>query len=217
VHEYPRKKQDRILMTSSGMEHAQRVRLFRSDALEQLTTISHRGFALIWAFALGFVLWMGWGTVDLAPAIALVVTGVASWTLFEYAMHRFIFHWNARWKAARAFVFVVHANHHEVPDDPGRSLMPPVVSIPVTGSVWLAFLAIFGPPGSLLFLGFASGYVIYDAVHHACHHFPMRGPVFRALRRHHLRHHHAREDGNFAITAIFWDKVFGTRILIKGR
>jgi sterol desaturase/sphingolipid hydroxylase (fatty acid hydroxylase superfamily) len=79
------------------------------------------------------------------------------------------------------------------------------------------FLLAFGAAGSLPFFGFMVGYVAYDGVHHTCHHFAMRGPVFRALKRHHLRHHHAKQNGNFAITAIFWDRIFGTRILIKGR
>jgi sterol desaturase/sphingolipid hydroxylase (fatty acid hydroxylase superfamily) len=46
---------------------------------------------------------------------------------------------------------------------------------------------------------------------------PMRGPVLRQMRRHHLRHHHAREEGNYAITAIFWDWVFGTEVPAKRR
>jgi hypothetical protein len=63
--------------------------------------------------------------------------------------------------------------------------------------------AAFGPAGTVIFLGFCIGYIIYDCVHYACHQLPMRGPVLRQLRRHHLCHHHGREEGNYAITAIF--------------
>jgi sterol desaturase/sphingolipid hydroxylase (fatty acid hydroxylase superfamily) len=203
-------------MTRGGREHAERIRLFRSDSLERLTTISHRGFALIWASVLGIVLWLAWGAAGIMASIGLVAFGLLIWTLFEYALHRFVFHWETRWKVARAVVFVVHTNHHAMPDDPGRSLMPPIISVPLASAVWVGFLLAFGAAGSLPFLGFIAGYVAYDGIHHTCHHFPMRGPVFRALKSHHLRHHHARQDGNFAITAIFWDRIFGTRILIKG-
>ena len=204
-------------MISSDVEHAERIRLFRNDSLEQLTTISYRGFALIWSVVIASVLCLGWRTTSLSASIGLVALGLLIWSLFEYVMHRFVFHWGTRWKVARAVVFVLHGNHHAIPDDAGRSLMPPIISVPIASAVWASFVLLFGPIGSLLFLGFIAGYVAYDGIHHACHHFSMRGSVFRALRRHHLRHHHAKEEGNFAITAIFWDRVFGTRIRIKGR
>jgi hypothetical protein len=41
---------------------------------------------------LPFLVWMGWGTVSVAAAFSLVVAGLWLWTLFEYAMHRFLFH-----------------------------------------------------------------------------------------------------------------------------
>jgi sterol desaturase/sphingolipid hydroxylase (fatty acid hydroxylase superfamily) len=40
----------------------------------------------------------------------------------------------------------------------------------------------------------------------------MRGRILGALRQHHIRHHYAKQEGNFAITAILWDRVFGTYI-----
>jgi sterol desaturase/sphingolipid hydroxylase (fatty acid hydroxylase superfamily) len=54
--------------------------------------------------------------------------------------------------------------------------------------------------------------VAYDAVHYACHHGEMRGKFGSALKRHHMRHHHVDETGNYAITAIVWDRVLGSRI-----
>jgi sterol desaturase/sphingolipid hydroxylase (fatty acid hydroxylase superfamily) len=67
----------------------------------------------------------------------------------------------------------------------------------------------------VLYLGFGIGYVVYDAIHFACHQLPMRSPVLRQLRRQHIRHHHAKQEGNYAITAIFWDRLFGTDIPAK--
>jgi sterol desaturase/sphingolipid hydroxylase (fatty acid hydroxylase superfamily) len=45
----------------------------------------------------------------------------------------------------------------------------------------------------------------------------MRSPVLRHLRRHHIRHHHAKQEGNYAITATFWDRLFRTEIPAKRR
>jgi sterol desaturase/sphingolipid hydroxylase (fatty acid hydroxylase superfamily) len=55
-------------------------------------------------------------------------------------------------------------------------------------------------------------------VHYACHQLPMRGAVARRLRNHHMRHHYARRDGNYAITGVIWDRLFGTLLSAhKGR
>lgn len=189
-----------------------RIRLFRNDVLERLTLVSPLAFASTWAAFLGCALYAGWGAASLPAAIVLVLLGVLIWTLFEYAMHRFIFHLKPNSAFFRRLIFLAHDNHHAMPGDRSRNIMPPMVSVTISGTVWIAFWVLFGPPGSVLFLGFGIGYVGYDAIHYACHQLPMRGPVLRALRRHHIRHHHAGQEGNYAITAIVWDRVFGTDI-----
>ena len=194
-----------------------RVRLFRSDRLEKLTVISPRGFAFTWIIVLSLAVFAGWGTASAMVSIGLVVLGTLIWTLYEYAMHRFVFHLKARSDFFRKIVFLMHGNHHVVPGDADRNLMPPVVSLSILGTFWATFVLLIGAAGSVLFVGFAIGYVIYDSVHYACHQFRMRGPVLRHLQRHHIRHHYAKQDGNYAITAIPWDRVFGTRIAITRR
>lgn len=196
----------------------QRVRLFKSDALERLTVISPRTFAAIWVVALSLVAVASWGVASPATALGLVLCGAAAWSLFEYAMHRFLFHWKTDSAMLRAVIFVTHGNHHVDPQDPCRNMMPPMVSLPFGALLWGLCLVALGPAGSLLFLGFAGGYVVYDSVHYACHQLPMRGAVVRRLRNHHMRHHYARRDGNYAITGVIWDRLFGTLLSAhKGR
>lgn len=190
----------------------QRVRLFRSDRLERLTLISPRTFAVVWSVVLPLIAWQAWGSASIVGATGLVFAGLAIWSLFEYAMHRYLFHWDLDVPAVRWFVFLIHGNHHDNPNDPMRDLMPLSVSLPVGGLIWLVCLGLVGPAGSWLFLGFMVGYVIYDVVHYACHQWPMRGPLGVALKRHHMRHHFVSDHGNYAISAIFWDRVFGSRI-----
>ena len=112
----------------------------------------------------------------------------------------------------KQMVFVIHENHHAAPNDPLRNLMPPIVSVPVGALVWLLSLAVFGLSGTWFLLGFMVGYVAYDLVHFACHQFPMKGRIGRALKVHHMRHHHLKVGGNYAITGLIWDRVFGTLI-----
>ncbi|WP_255406246.1 sterol desaturase family protein [Novosphingobium sp. CF614] len=155
---------------------------------------------------------MGWGTVDVVRGIGLMVLGMLVWTVFEYALHRFLFHMKLDSAAGKQLLFLIHGNHHADPGDRYRNMMPLVVSVTLGGLCWAGFVALAGRPGSLLFLGFGLGYVIYDTIHYACHQWPMRGPVLKQLKRHHLRHHYARTDGNYSISAIFWDRLLGTGI-----
>lgn len=190
----------------------QRIQLFKNPRLEKLTLLSPRAFFAIWGFLLPLIAWAGWGSTGPAGALGLTLGGLAFWAVFEYAMHRYLFHWSLDWAPVRFFVFLIHGNHHSAPNDEMRNLMPPVVSLPVAALVWAGCVAAIGPGGTWLFLGFITGYVGYDLVHFACHQWPMRSALGQALKRHHMRHHHVDEDGNFAITAIFLDRMFGSRI-----
>jgi sterol desaturase/sphingolipid hydroxylase (fatty acid hydroxylase superfamily) len=200
---------------SGNAESSQRLRLFRSDRLERLTVIRPRAFAVIWTALLLLILWAGWAAVPLAYWLGLVLIGLVTWSLFEYCMHRFLFHLELRSDLGRRLGFVIHGNHHQDPNDPYRSLMPPIVSITWSGMIWAMFVALFGSAGTVLFLGFELGYVTYDSIHYACHQRPMRGRFMRALRQHHLRHHFGRSRGNYAITTIFWDHLFGSYVPAK--
>lgn len=194
-----------------------RIRLFRNDFLERFTHISPWAFALTWVSFLACGLYASWGVASLPVSLALVFGGLLIWIFFEYAMHRFLFHLKLTSAFGRWLIFVTHGNHHDMPGDRGRNLMPPIVSVSISGSLWLLFALLIGEKGALLFVGFGIGYVAYDCVHYACHQFPMRGPVLRLLRRHHIRHHCAEEEGNYAITAIFLDRLFGTAVPVKRR
>ncbi|WP_242138382.1 MULTISPECIES: sterol desaturase family protein [unclassified Sphingomonas] len=194
---------------------APRIRLFRNDLLERFTLISPPAFAVTWTIFLSCAVYASWRVVSFGMAIVLVALGLLIWTLFEYAMHRFIFHLKLRSEWWRKLIFITHGNHHTMPGDRYRNIMPPVVSVGISGMIWILFYALFGAPGSVLFLGFGIGYVVYDVIHYACHQLPMRGPLLRKLRQHHIRHHYAKQEGNFAITAIVWDHVFGTYIPTK--
>lgn len=180
--------------------------------LERFTVISAPAFMLLWALGLPLIGVVAWGSASPALALLLLAAGGLLWTFTEYGLHRFVFHWRPESAGLAGLVFIMHGNHHAVPNDPLRNLMPPIVSLPVGALVWLAMLAAAGPAGSWLFLGWMAGYVGYDLVHYACHQWPMRGRIARMLKTHHMRHHHHQEAGNFAITGMMWDRLFRTRL-----
>lgn len=191
--------------------HTRRIRLFRNEQLEMLTKISPRTFGLAWSLFLPAIAWCGWGTTVPVAALSLIVGGLLVWTLFEYAMHRYLFHWDLNHAAVQWFVFLIHGNHHDDPNDPWRQVMPLIVSMPIAALVWGASVSLLGMEGTWLFLGWITGYVLYDGIHYACHQWPMRGKLAASLKRHHMRHHYVSDTGNFGISAIFWDHAFGTK------
>ncbi|WP_379923037.1 sterol desaturase family protein [Erythrobacter sp. R86502] len=167
---------------------------------------------MLWAILLPAIAYVA---IDYAPtpwAPALIGLGWLAWSLTEYMLHRHVFHFEPRSALLQRAVFIIHGNHHTDSNDPLRNLMPPIVSIPVGLLIWIAAVAVAGPTGTWFLLGFMSGYVLYDLVHYACHQFPMKGRLGRRLKTHHMRHHHLRAKGNYAITGMVWDRVFSTNI-----
>lgn len=201
-------------MSSNVTDHDShgRLRLFRNPWLEKLTVIPLNAFLIVWAALLPAIAVVGFRVAPTWWAVPLVFAGLIIWTLTEYALHRYVFHFEARSPLIRHAIFVIHANHHADADDPLRNLMPPIVSIPVGLLVWGLSIWVLGAPGTWFLLGFMTGYVAYDLVHFACHQFPMRGRIGRMLKTHHMRHHHLKVEGNYAITVMMWDRIFSTRI-----
>ena len=200
------------LSMSQSVFPRKRVRLFGNPLLEALTVISAPVFIAIWAGALPAILICAQLYAPTAWAPLLVLCGVVGWTVTEYALHRFIFHFDANAEVLKRIIFIIHGNHHADPNDPLRNLMPPIVSLPVGGLIWAGLVSFAGPAGTWCFLGFMSGYVAYDLVHFACHQWPMKGRFARILKVHHMRHHHLHAHGNYAITGMVWDRLLATRI-----
>jgi len=151
------------------------------------------------------------GQVSLLATVGLAVGGYAIWTLFEYWLHRLVFHFEPERGIGARMHWIIHGNHHEHPNDPMRLVMPPAVSVPLAALVFGALYLIFGrryAPG--LAVGFFTGYVVYDMLHYYLHHFVPRGRLGRMLRERHLRHHFQDDTRGFGISAPYWDELFRT-------
>ena len=66
------------------------------------------------------------------------------------------------------------------------------------------------PRGASFFAGLVCGYVAYDMLHYAMHHFQLRSPILAAIRKHHMQHHAMTWDKRFGVSSPVWDHVFGT-------
>jgi sterol desaturase/sphingolipid hydroxylase (fatty acid hydroxylase superfamily) len=134
-----------------------------------------------------------------------------TWTLTEYCLHRFVFHYPARSGLGKRFVYLFHGNHHDDPRDKTRLVMPPAGAIPIMAALFFLFGLVIPAPWIEPFGAFfIVGYLIYDYIHYATHHFPMKNPVAKYLRRYHLKHHYSGEPGRYGVSSPLWDIVFGT-------
>lgn len=143
--------------------------------------------------------------------VAMVVGGYALWTLFEYWLHRIVFHFEPEDGVGARMHWIIHGVHHEHPNDPMRLVMPPAVSVPLAALVFVVLYLIFGEryaPG--LGAGFYAGYLVYDMLHYYLHHFTPHGRLGRMLRERHMRHHFQDDTRGFGISAPYWDEVFRT-------
>ena len=192
-----------------------RVRLFKTPVLEILTVISAPVFIGLWAVLLPLILALAVSSAPSSWGPLLVIFGLTIWTATEYLLHRFVFHFEATSQLFKQVVFIIHGNHHDDPNDPLRNLMPPIVSIPVAALVWIGFDGLLGVTGIWSFFGFMLGYVAYDLAHYACHQWPMKGRFANMLKTPHMRPHHFRANGNYAITGMVWDRVLSTQLTTK--
>ncbi|GBQ88694.1 sterol desaturase [Asaia krungthepensis NRIC 0535] len=142
----------------------------------------------------------------------MIAGGLVVWFIFEYVMHRFLFHLKSGNRHIDALVWMMHTNHHIQPSHRLRTLMPLSVSLPLAALFELGAIAVFGlATGTALMAGFVLGYFIYDLTHYACHNFEMKSPWAARVKRHHLKHHYVSDEHNFSITVPFIDSLFSTR------
>lgn len=192
-----------------------RIRLFDNPLLERLTRARPLTIALTWGSVIGALGFWARASPAFAPlpALAWAATGLLAWTLFEYLLHRFLFHWRASSDWGARLVFLMHGCHHAQPDDPLRAVMPLIASAPLAAALFgLTLLVLPRPWGATFFVGFLIGYLHYDLTHWACHQAQPRNRWGRLLKRHHLRHHYAIADGNWGVGTPLWDRVFGSRL-----
>lgn len=57
--------------------------------------------------------------------------GLFVWTLVEYVLHRFVFHFVPKGNFGQRMHFIFHGVHHDYPNDAKRLVMPPSVSVPL--------------------------------------------------------------------------------------
>lgn len=189
------------------------IRLFRNPILESLSHVHPIVPLLVWSPVVAWLLFRSVSVhgIGAAGLLLVAVAALLTWTLVEYTLHRFVFHYPATSRAGRWLVFLFHGVHHDAPGDKTRLVMPPAGALPILLLLWLLFSLLLPHPWHEPFMAFFMvGYLVYDYIHYATHHFPMRHPLLRYLKQYHMRHHFAGEEARFGVSSPIWDLVFGT-------
>lgn len=132
--------------------------------------------------------------------LAMFATGLASWTLLEYAIHGGMGHLH------QTFVTPIHAAHHRDP----HAVFAIGTWLP-SAAVLAALVALFGSaPGVFFYLGLLTGFAAYEVIHYRIHFARRLTRVEQRLHAHHLVHHLRRPKKCLGVTTSLWDRVFGT-------
>ncbi len=188
------------------------IRLFESRILERLSRISPRTVLLVYLPLIMFSVWKNFAVgVNTSTFGLLVLSGLVFWTLFEYTLHRFVFHYSPRGVFQERLVFLFHGVHHQYPNDKDRLVMPVALSLLITFLIFLVFYAIFDEHVWGFFAGFMAGYLGYDMTHYSIHHVRIpQNPWLKKRWKHHLDHHFRDTSSGYGVSSSVWDRVFGT-------
>lgn len=186
-------------------------RLFQSDYMEMMTKTHPLVIYSIYFPIIALMLYYGaaYKGLGIGAEVLYFIGGALFWSLFEYVMHRYLFHLVAESDRAQKFIYTLHGVHHEYPRDKERLFMPPVPSLIIASLIFAIMKLTMGWSALAFFPGFVFGYIMYGSMHFAIHAFAP--PKFlKALWRNHHLHHYKAPDKGFGVSSVLWDVIFRT-------
>lgn len=186
-------------------------RLFKSDFMETMTKTHPFVIYSIYFPIMSVMLYYGvvYKGVSVGKEVLLFLGGLAFWSLFEYLMHRYIFHMVVKSEAGKRFTYTLHGIHHEYPRDRERLFMPPVPSLIISSLIFIGMNAAMGFSALSFWPGFMMGYLLYGSMHYAIHSIAPPKWLKALWRNHHLHHYKYPEKG-FGVSSVIWDVIFRT-------
>jgi len=194
------------------------VRMFKSSFLEGMSKVSYYIPLLVY---IPVIIYLSWHTIvnhklNVLSFLGYVIFGLIVWSITEYVLHRFVFHFYPKSEVGKRIHFIFHGVHHDYPNDAKRLVMPPSASIPLALGFYVIFKALL-PVGAndAFFVGFITGYLVYDMIHYALHHANFKSDTWRKLKQHHMLHHYADSTKGYGVSSDFWDKILGSNFIKK--
>lgn len=194
-------------------------RMFKSNLVEALSKVHFSVPLFIYVPVIGYFIVVAL-TFPATSTLTILVSclgGLVFWTLTEYTLHRFVFHYEPSSKWGRRIHFIFHGIHHDFPNDALRLVMPPSVSIPLSTGFYFLFTFVMPPayvPG--FFATFMAGYLFYDISHYALHHKQFKSAFWKKLKHHHMLHHYTDASRGYGVSSVLWDWIFRTNFKTTG-
>lgn len=187
------------------------VRMFKSDWMEGLSKVRYYVPLIVYIPVIALLFWKALVDVKM-PVLEFagwLILGLAIWTITEYVLHRYIFHFYPSSKWGQRIHFIFHGVHHDYPNDANRLVMPPSASIPLALGFYLLFDYLL-PETKVFafFIGFIGGYLFYDMVHYALHHANFKSGFWKKLKQHHMLHHYSDPTKGYGVSWTVWDRIF---------
>lgn len=189
-----------------------KARLFDNPVLESLTRTNPyiTFFTYVPLMLIIFYLGMEYFGISFQQALLVSVAALFIWTLVEYLMHRYVYHFINENKWVQKFHYLSHGVHHHYPKDEGRLFLPPVPGLLMASLFFGVFYLIMGTWAFAFFPGFVTGYLGYVYMHWAIHKFRKPKNRFGYIWTHHNLHHFKYNDRAFGVSTPLWDHIFGT-------
>lgn len=187
-------------------------RLFENPILEALSRTHIMVPISMWLTLSVFLGWYAFTYTKMSTATiaTLFATGLLVFTLFEYVLHRYLYHIHPTTEKRAKLQYTLHGVHHEYPKDKTRLAMPPAVAIFMAAGFFGLFFLMMGEAAYAFFPGFLVGYSGYLAVHFIVHAYAPPKNFFKQLWVNHSVHHYKNTESNFGVSSPFWDYVFGS-------
>lgn len=187
------------------------VRMFKSNWMEALSKVHFTVPLFIYIPVIAFMTWQAFAKgISAGYYFLFLASGLIIWTITEYILHRFIFHFEPSSEWGKRIHFIFHGVHHDYPRDAKRLVMPPSASIPIALWFYFLFSLIFSDKTLLysFFSGFVAGYLVYDMMHYAMHHYNFKSPLMKRIKQHHMLHHYNDPTKGYGVSSSLWDVIF---------
>jgi sterol desaturase/sphingolipid hydroxylase (fatty acid hydroxylase superfamily) len=184
--------------------------MFKSGWMEVLSKVHFTVPLYIYIPVIAYLSYLSITGGTVLAYIGFLVVGFGVWTAAEYLLHRYIFHFVPKSKWGLRLHFIFHGVHHDYPKDRMRLVMPPSASIPMALILYFFFSLFFKVQTNLFafFSGFLIGYLIYDMLHYAMHHYNFKSGLMKKIKQHHMLHHYSDPAKGYGVSSALWDKIF---------
>ncbi len=189
------------------------IQMFKNGLMESLSKVHYSVPLFIFLPVIIFFIVLTFSNnIGWAGFIVFFLIGLLVWTATEYLLHRFIFHYHPNSEFGKNVHFIFHGVHHDYPKDRKRLVMPPAASIPLATAFYFLFSLFFQPNQLYAFFpGFLLGYLIYDMLHYAMHHYNFKSGLMKRVKQHHMLHHYHNPEKGFGVSTSLWDNILRSK------